>query len=401
MRVLFADNLPPSCVEGARAVGYECEVQADLDGDSLPGAIAGYDALVVRSTTVSAHAIAASDALGLIVRAGAGTNTIDVAAAADAAIQVSNVPGQNAIAVAELTMGLLLAIDRRIADGVIDSRAGKWDKKTYATGRGLYGRTIGIVGLGAIGMAVAERAHAFGMKVLVVAKTGRTATVVDRLDAIGAERITSLSVLVGRCDVVSLHVPAAPETQRMLNSEFLSNIKPGTILLNTSRGDTIDEDALLDAIETRSLWVGLDVYPTEPSSGRAEFHSALASHPRVYGTHHIGASTEQAQEAVGDAVVGILERFASGSEVPNVVNLAPMGTAPSTMVVRHRNRVGVLRDVLNVVRGAGLNVEDMANRIFSGGEAAMATIQIAGELPLDVLEQVRAVTNVLSVSVSV
>lgn len=400
MRVLFADNLPASCVDGAAAAGYECDVQPTLTADDLPGAIGGADVVVVRSTKVTADAIAAGDSLGLVIRAGAGTNTIDVGAAAAAAVQVANVPGKNAIAVAELAMGLLLAIDRRIADGVADSRAGKWDKKAYSKGRGLFGRTMGIVGMGSIGMATAERAAAFGLEIVIVAKPSRSAETAERLAAIGVTEVDSLEALIAASDIVSFHVPAAPETKGMLNGELLSHAKRGAIILNTSRGDTIDAAGLLAAIDEKNLWVGLDVYPDEPTTGQADFDSPFASHPRVYGTHHIGASTEQAQEAVGDGVVAILEAYATGAEIPTVVNLSPGGAGGATLVVRHLNRVGVLRDVLTVLRGAGLNVEEMSNRIFVGDDAALATIHVGGEVTEDVVAEIKATTNVLAVSVS-
>ena len=400
MRVLFADNLPESCVQGATDAGYECTIEAGLTADDLPRSIPGYDVVVVRSTKVTAATIEAGDALGLVIRAGAGTNTIDIEAAANAAVQVANVPGQNAIAVAELAMGLLLAIDRRIVDGVIDSRAGKWDKKTYSKGRGVFGRTIGVVGIGSIGMAVVERARAFGMNVVVVAKPGRSPERVAQMETLGVREVGSLSELVQASDVVSFHVPASADTKGLLNAEVLADLRPGAIVINTSRGDTIDEAALLAAIEEKDLWVGLDVYPDEPSSAQGDFDSALASHPRVYGTHHIGASTQQAQEAVGDGVVDILRRYAAGTEIPTVVNLAAQGATGATLVVRHKNRVGVLSDIFVTLRSAGLNVEDMANRIFAGGDAALATIHLGGVLDEDVADQVQAIEHVLSISIS-
>ena len=249
-------------------------------------------------------------------------------------------------------------------------------------------------------MAVAERARAFGMRLIVVAKPGRNPALLTQLEALGARQVAHLSDLVALSDIVTFHVPASPDTIGMIGEDLLADVRPGTILINTSRGDTIDEVALLAAIDEKDLWVGLDVYPHEPALGKDEFKSALASHPRVYGTHHIGASTRQAQEAVGDGVVVILEAFIAGDEVPNVVNLAPAGLSRATLVVRHRNRVGVLRDVLSVLRGAGLNIEDMANRIFAGGNAAIATIHVGGNLSEAVIGDVAATTNVLSVSVS-
>ena len=400
LRVLFADGLPGSCVDGVRDAGYECSVQPNLTEDDLPGAIGGFDALVVRSTRVTEATIDAADRLGLVVRAGAGTNTVAVEAAGDAAIQVANVPGENTIAVAELTMGLLLAIDRRIAEGVMDSRAGKWDKETYSRGRGLHGRTIGVVGLGSIGMAVAERAKGFGMTVVAVTRPERSTETLVRMDALAIRQVGSLANLAALSDVVTLHVPSAADTKGLMGANFLADLKPGTVLINTSRGDTIDEAALLAAIDERDLWVGLDVYPDEPASGQAPFESALAAHPRVYGTHHIGASTEQALEAVGQRVVAILERYAAGDEIPTVVNLSSRSPGGATIVIRHKNRVGVLSSLLAVVRSAGLNVEDMSNRIFAGEDAALATVHVGGAIDSDLATQLSAVEHVLFIRVS-
>lgn len=398
MRVLFADNLPVSCVEGAAAAGYDVTARPELDEESIGPAAAGYDVLVVRSTEVTADAIAAAPSLGLIVRAGAGVNTIDVEAAAAAAIQVANVPGENAVAVAELTMGLMLAIDRRIADSVIDSRAGRWDKKMYSKGRGIQGRSLGILGLGAIGMAVARRARAFDMTVMVMDRPDPARAEV--VESLGLEPVPDQAELVRRSEFLTVHVPAAPSTKGLLGPELLEHVQPGTVIINTSRGDTIDEPALLAAVEEKDLWIGLDVYPYEPSGGQGEFVSSLASHPRVYGTHHIGASTERAQEAVGQRVVEILQAYWAGVEIPTVVNLAGAGVSVATVSVRHKNRVGVLSDVLAQIRRAGLNVEDMSNRIFAGGEAALATIRVSGEADDGLLADLRDLPNVLAVTVT-
>ena len=321
MRVLFADAVAPSAVEALTQAGHDCVSEPALGEDDLPDRIAGFEALVVRSTKVSAATIEAGDALELIVRAGAGTNTIDVEAASAAGIYVTNVPGRNAIAVAELTMGLLLAIDRRIAENVADLRSGSWNKKEYAKADGLYGKTFGVVGLGEIGFAVAQRAAAFGLQVLAIEKDRDEASQ-ERIDAIGIELVDSLETLVSRSDVVSIHVPATPETVGSFDARLLGLLRDGAILLNTSRGDVVDEAALIDAIETRGIRAGLDVYPDEPGSGATEWSSKLAQHPNVVGTHHIGASTAQAQEAVADGVVRIIASYVRG-EIVDCVNLAP------------------------------------------------------------------------------
>ncbi len=399
MRLLFADATSPATVEQLESRGHECVVRPELTAADLPGEIGGYDVLVVRSTKVSADVLGAADRLALVVRAGAGTNTIDCDAAAAKGVFVANVPGRNSIAVAELTFGLLLTIDRRIADNVADLRAGRWDKKAYSAANGLYGSTLGIIGAGDIGLAVAERAAAFGITVQVVAKDDREPTIQARLDALGAVFYDSLEKLVSSSDAVTLHVPSHPGTRGMVNAEFLGWMRPGAILINTSRGDVVDEAALLAAIDAKGLRVGLDVYDDEPSSGQASWSSPLAQHPNVVGTHHIGASTEQAQRAIADGVVEVVDAFAEG-QAANCVNLAPRRLGAATLSVRHLDRVGVLARVLELLSAERLNVETMHNRVFDGGHAAVATIDVGGVVADDLLARLRAVPDVLSVSVA-
>lgn len=321
MKILFADKFPEHALDRLADLGHTCDYQPELGPDELPGSIAGYGALVVRSTRVDGPVIDAADTLKIIIRAGAGTNTIDTDAAAARDIRVCNVPGRNAVAVAELTFGLLLAIDRNIPDNVADLRAGRWNKKKYSTALGLYGRRIGIVGLGAIGMAVAERAAAFGLRVHVIRKSGRGADVAARLTAIEAVEVEDLEKLAERCDVLSFHVPASPGTRAMVNEALLDRMAPGSIILNTARGDVVDESALIRAMDSKGIRAGLDVFQDEPASGEGTFDSPLGKHPNVYGTHHIGASTAQAQDAVADGVVEVIDAFEQG-RVLNCVNMA-------------------------------------------------------------------------------
>jgi D-3-phosphoglycerate dehydrogenase / 2-oxoglutarate reductase len=399
MRVLCADATADETIEQLTSLGHVIDVEADLKAGDLAGRIRGYDVLVVRSTKVGADVFDAADRLTLVVRAGAGTNTIDTSAAARRGVFVANVPGRNSIAVAELTMGLLLAIDRRIPDNVADLRGGRWDKKSYSKAEGLYGSTLGIVGVGDIGMAVAHRAAGFGITVQVVGRRGRDAQVRDRLDELGVVEVDSLEQLVSSSDAVTLHVPSNAETRGMVDATFLGWMRPGSVLINTSRGDIVDEAALLAAIEEKGLRVGLDVYADEPATGRGEWTSALGQHPNVVGTHHIGASTEQAQRAIADGVVEVITAFAEGQAM-NCVNLTPARLGAVTLSVRHLDRVGVLAHVLDLLSRQKLNVEQMQNRVFEGGEAAVATIDVGGNVGADLLDELRALDHVISVSVT-
>jgi D-3-phosphoglycerate dehydrogenase / 2-oxoglutarate reductase len=396
MRVLFADAIDPSTVDALTERGHECVSDPKLSADDLPARIPGFEALVVRSTEVTAATIEAADALELIVRAGAGTNTIEVEAASEVGIYVTNVPGRNAIAVAELTMGLLLAIDRRIADNVADLRTGSWNKADYSKADGLFGKVIGIVGLGEIGFAVAERATGFGLQVHAIRKERDEATD-ERIRGLDIELVDSLEELVASSDIVSIHVPATPETESMFDARLLDRMKEGAILLNTSRGDIVDEAALLDALETRGIRAGLDVYPDEPGSGATDWSSKLAQHPNVVGTHHIGASTSQAQKAVAEGVVEIIDAFVRG-EILNCVNLAPTRLGTHTLHVRHFDRVGVLAGVFDILRRRELNVEQMENRVFEGRNAAVATIDVVGDVGPDLIAALEALDDVIHVS---
>ncbi len=319
MNLLFADKFPTEQLEQLANAGHAIRFEPDLQAENLPVAIAGVDALIVRSTRVEHATIAAADELQIIIRAGAGTNTIDKKAATDHSIPVCNVPGKNAVAVAELTMGLLLAIDRNIPDNVLELRKGQWNKKQFSSARGLMGRSIGIIGAGAIGLAVAERAHAFGMKILMIEKPGRSDTLKKKMAELDVRLVCGLEALVSESDIVTIHVPAADSTRNLVDARFLSWMQDDAVLLNTSRGDVVDESALLETLNSRSIRVGLDVYDGEPAAAQSEFHSDIAKHPQVYGTHHIGASTEQAQDAVAKGVIEILEAFQNG-EILNRVN---------------------------------------------------------------------------------
>jgi D-3-phosphoglycerate dehydrogenase len=383
-------------VDDLTGLGHEVVSEPKLSASDLPDRVPGFQALVVRSTEVTAATIEAGDALELIVRAGAGTNTIDVEAASQVGIYVTNVPGRNAIAVAELTIGLLLAIDRRIADNVADLRAGSWNKADYSRADGLYGKTLGIVGLGDIGFAVAERAAAFGLRVLAVEKE-RDPEAEERIRILGIELVPSLEELAATSDIVSIHVPATPDTMSMFDARLLGRMKEGAILLNTSRGDVVDEAALLDALDGRGLRAGLDVYPDEPGSGASQWSSKLAQHPSVVGTHHIGASTTQAQAAVAAGVVEVIEAFVRG-EIVNCVNLAPTRLGTHTLHVRHLDRVGVLAGVFDILRRRDLNVEQMENRVFEGRNAAVATIDVVGDVGPDLLAALEELPNVIHVS---
>ncbi|MFZ2501312.1 MAG: phosphoglycerate dehydrogenase [Nocardioides sp.] len=398
MRILFADKLDQKTVDDLTAHGHECVLEPTLTPDDLPGRIGGVEVLVVRSTKVPRVVFEAADRLVLVIRAGAGTNTIDCEAASERGVFVCNVPGRNAAAVAELTMGLLLAIDRRIVDNTVDLREGRWNKASYGKAEGVLGATMGIIGFGSIGQLVAERAAAFGIHVQTVARAGASARVQRRADELGVHLCESLDDVLATSDIVSLHVPGRPENKGLVDAAFLAKMRPGAILLNTARGDVVDEPALLAALDAGRIRAGLDVYAGEPGSGTGAFESTLARHPAVIGTHHIGASTNQAQRAIAQGVTELVDAFMAG-EPRHCVNLAPERFGSFALTVRHLDRVGVLAKILDRLSAEGLNVQHMENQVFAGGEAAVAFIDIQGDPTEAVVAAIRALPDVLGVSV--
>ena len=381
MKVLVADQFEQSGLDALKAAGCEVSYQPDVNGASLVAAIRDSQAqvLVVRSTPVTGEMLDAG-ALSLIVRAGAGVNTVDVAGASARGIYVSNCPGRNSVAVAELTMALILAVDRRIADNVADLRAGKWNKKEYSKARGLMGQTLGLIGFGHIGQEVARRAGAFGMDVLVWSRRfcGDDAARDQAAERFDIEILPSAEDVVGQSDVISVHLALTKETRGFVNGALLSHARPGAYFINTARAEVVDHDALARAVAEKGLRLGLDVFAHEPTAATGAFSDPLLAHPNVYGTHHIGASTDQAQEAIAAEAVRVICCYQDTGKVPNVVNLARQTPATHMLVVRHRDKPGVLAHVFEYLRVAHLNVQETENIIFDGAHAAVARINLDG-----------------------
>ncbi|MGE0001772.1 MAG: NAD(P)-dependent oxidoreductase [Fimbriimonadaceae bacterium] len=317
MRVLVADKFEESGVEGIEALGCEVTVDPALKEESLIEAIRSQqpDVLIVRSTKVPAAAFQYTS-LRLAIRAGAGYNNLDTQAAAAVGVPVCNCPGKNAAAVAELAFGLILALDRRIPDNVATFRKGVWDKAGFGKAKGIAGATLGLVGFGQIGQEMVPRARAFGMHVLVHSQWLDAVTAASH----GVALATSLTDLASRSDIVSVHCSLRPETKCMLGSEFFSAMKPGAFFVNTSRAEVVDEAALLEAVRSGAIRAGLDVFEGEPAVSQGEQDSPWKAVDGAYVTHHIGASTNQAQEAVAAETVRIVREFMATGTAPNVVN---------------------------------------------------------------------------------
>jgi len=343
MKLLIADKFEAHAIEELKHLGVEVVYEPDLTKESLPSKLAGVGILVVRSTQVTSAAIGAGQQLHLIVRAGAGTNTIDVAAAAARGIYVANCPGKNAVAVAGLTMALICALDRRIPDAVEQLRAGSWTKGELSKADGLLGRTIGLAGFGSIAREVALRARAFGMNVLAFSRS----LTAQRAAEHGVGWARSLEELASRSHVLSIHLPLTDRTKGVISRSILESLSDGAMIVNTARAEVLDYVALAELVDKKKLRVGLDV--------------------------------------TGD--------------VPNVVNVCARSPARYQMVVRSLDKVGVLANVLGVVKRHGLNVEELSNTIFDGAIAACTKLRVTGRPSEACISEIKAFDEVMGVDV--
>ena len=373
MLVLIADKFEQSGRDGLQALGCNVSYEPDLKDQGLVAAISQSrpDVLVVRSTKVTEPMLDAGS-VKLVVRAGAGYNTIDVAAASKRGIYVSNCPGKNSIAVAELAFALILALDRRIADNVISLRRGEWNKKEFSKARGLFGRTLGLIGVGKIGQEMIPRAASFGMPVIAWSRSLTR----ERAEALGVAYRASPNEVASEADIVSVHLALKPQTKGLIGADFFAAMRPGAYFINTARGDVVDQGALVEAMKTRDIRAGLDVFAMEPTSATGAFSDPIRDEANLYGTHHVGASTDQAQEAIAAETVRIIREFKETGKVPNVVNLAMQTPATHRLVVRHQDRPGVLATVLDAIKAEQINVQEMENIVFEGAEAAVARINL-------------------------
>ena len=390
VKVLIADNFPEKYIE--ELISYELDVEYNpkLGEKDLPEAAKDQDILIVRSTKVNADTINTATKLNLIIRAGAGVNNIDVPAANKRGIYVANCPGKNSVAVAELTIGLMIALDRRIPENIIDFKNSKWNKKEYSKAEGLKGKTIGIIGVGNIGKEVAHRAIAMGMNVY-----GKD---ISRIEGVQIKDFSEMDQLLPLCDVISIHLPATPGTTKLFNKVMFGYMKPNTLLINTSRPEVIDEDAMLDAIKEKNIRVALDVFNEEPEEKTGTVSSKFQDNPNIYVTHHIGASTNQAQNSVAEETVNIIKHYLHSGIIQHWVNRAKMTGAHYQLVVKHYDKAGVLASILDIIKNGNINIEEIENAIFEGGVAACCTMKLMSPVSSAMLKQMSENPDVISVS---
>jgi D-3-phosphoglycerate dehydrogenase / 2-oxoglutarate reductase len=401
MRVLVADKLHPRALEELRTLPVDVLYEPELTKETLESKISGVGILVVRSKEVTRKAIESARQLNLIVRAGAETSTIDVKAASERGIYVANCPGKNSSAVAELVFGLLVAIDRRIPDAAMSLRSGKWERLEYGKAEGLYGKTIGIAGLGAIGRDVASRAKSFGLHPLGWSRSLTPA----RAQELGIERVGTLDELASRSDILTVHLALNERTRQAFNRKIFDLMPRRAIFINCARPDLVDYEAMRAAIKEKGLRVGMDVVPNEPR-GKREIPADLfnesmpsANGGFLYGTPHIAASTDQAQLAIASETVRVIRSFLLEGHVPNVQNVMNLSHARFQMVIRMLDRVGTFANVLAVIKRHGINVEEVTNTVFEGGGASCAKLRVVSRPSEACFAEIRAFEEVLHVDI--
>lgn len=397
MRLLIADKLHPRAIEELRTLPLEVVYEPELTKESLEKRLQGIGILVVRSTEVTAAAIENAKQLNLIVRAGASYSTIDVRAASKRGIYVANCPGKNASAVAELVLGLVVSLDRRIPDAVASLRAGKWERQEYGKAEGLFGKTIGIAGLGAIGREVAQRARCLGLNVIA---WSRSLTPM-RATELGVGYASSIEDLAARSQILTLHLALVERTRRIVNRRVLDLLPERAMLVNTARADLVDQEAMLEAVEKRGLRVGLDVFADEPRGSRTfagtDVLRVSPSGGLVYGTPHIAAATDQAQLAIATETVRVIRAFLLEAKVPNVINVSSSAAARFQLAIRMLDKVGTFANVLAVLKRHGINVEEVSNTVFEGGVAACASLRLLSRPTEACLAEIKAFDEVLHV----
>lgn len=386
MNVFIADKLPMTTLSSLEKLGLHVTNQPGIKSAELDAGLLDADILIVRSTVVSEACMKASPNLMLIIRAGAGVNNINLKAASGLGIYVANCPGKNAIAVAELTIGLMLSLDRSIAEGVHDFHNGSWNKAAYSASDGIFGKTLGVIGTGQIGTEVIRRARGFGLKIVAWSRSLQP----ERAEELGVMMASSVEEVASCCDILTVHLASSPQTKGIISRDILSRLKDGAMVLNTSRADVIDEEALVSELKRGRLRAGLDVFSDEPEGKTGAFESPLQGIPGVYVTHHIGASTDQAQLAVADAAVDIVRTYLREGRVKNWVNRSVKSDAPWKMIVRHYDKPGVLAGVLSALKSQDINAQELENVIFEGHVTACCTIQLSAKPDDDLMKQIRS-----------
>ncbi|MTI86900.1 MAG: hypothetical protein FH748_02910 [Balneolaceae bacterium] len=389
MTVYVADKLPQEAIDELAKIGVDVHFNPAAKADDLDKGLTDADVLIVRSTVVSESCIKNSPRLMLIIRAGAGVNTIDIEAASNSGIYVANCPGKNSIAVAELTMGLILSLDRFLADNVNDFRNGHWNKATYSKADGLYGKTLGVIGTGQIGQEVIKRAKSFGLDVIAWSRS----LTPERAETMEIKYAETPKEVADHSDILTVHLAMTPDTKEIISKEVLAALKDGACFINTARAGVVDEDALYEEVQSGRLRAGLDLLSDEPEYKKGDVESRFQELENVYVSHHIGASTKQAQLSVASAAVDIVRQYLAEGRVENWLNRCEHTEAPWKLIVRHFDKPGVIANVMSELKTADINAQELENVIFEGKNTACCTIQLDAKPSEETINSIRTRQN--------
>ncbi|TWT41101.1 D-3-phosphoglycerate dehydrogenase [Phycisphaerae bacterium RAS1] len=391
MKILVICEMPDFALDQLRALGCETVYKPNLAADALRMALADTGILVVGSGRVSADLISSAHSLQLIVRRGAGPANIAVEEASAQGVFVADCNEQHATAVAELGLGLLIALDRRIVENTLALREGRWSRAELAAARGLCGRTLGLLGYGAAGRMTAQRAHGFGMNVIAWESGGNVADAHDS----EIEHCNWPRELAGGSDAVMLMPAVEGHDEVIVDAEFLAAMRPGAAFVHLGPPGVVDAAALAEAVRTRHLRVAIDSHAAEPTADVARFTSSLLALPGVIGTQHIGALTDQARDATAAEAVRVIRKFLVSGECANCLNLLDRTPATWQLVLRVRDQVGVMASILDAIRADGINAEEITSRVFTGAKAASCIIAIDERPSREALDAIRALPDVL------
>lgn len=390
MKILVACELPAAALEQVRSLARDVAYQPHMTPQELRDSLVDVGVLVIGHLPVSSETLARATALQMIVRAGCGRGNVAVEEASAAGVFVTHCPDKHAEAVAELTFGLMLALDRRIVDNVLSLREGRWARNELADARGLAGRTLGILGYGPVGRLVARRARAFDMRVLAWAAR-LTAECPPEPEV---EFCNWPRELARQSDIVTVQA-IEDEGELLVDAAFLQNMADGAYVVHVGHPGAIDEAALAKAVQERHLRLALDVFSSEPAADTGRFRCGLCDLPGVIGTPHIGALTEQARQATADEAVRVVRLFMVSGEVVNCLNLCDHSPATWQLVLRVRDQVGVMAAVLDAIRADGINAQEIVSRVFTGAKAAWCAIALDERPSTEALDSIRALPDVL------
>lgn len=390
MKFVVACEMPESAIDDLRGLATELVYVPGVNPAQLRDHLAGAGVLVVAGTRVSPEMIQRAAALQLIVHAGSGPGDVAIEEASTQGVFVAHCPDRHAAAVAELALGLLLALDRRIVDHTVALREGRWVRAEAVGARGLAGRTLGILGYGVIGREVVRRARAFALRVLAWTPRGPTEAAADD----GVTWCHWPRELARQSDMVTV-LAVEPPGEVLVDAEFLQSLPIGASLVHLGHPGAVDEAALMAAVEKRRLRVAVDTFGTEPTGESGRFRSRLCELPGVVVTPRIATLTAQARAATADEVVRVVRAFVVSGEVRHCLNLCERSPATWQLVLRVRDQVGVMAAVLEAVRADGINAQEISSRVFTGAKAAWCTISLDERPSTEALEAIRALPDVL------